>query len=47
MSAVLINLKTPFLSNLFISLHQDSVNDGKVYLKVVILGFIKLFLLLF
>ena len=47
MSAVLINLKTLFLNNPFISLYQDFVNNGEVYLEVIILGFIKLSLLLF
>ncbi len=39
-SIILINLKIPFLSKLFISLYQDFVNSGVVYLEVVVLGFV-------
>ena len=42
---ILINLKTPFLSKPFISLYWDSINGGKVYLEVIILGFIRLSLI--
>ncbi len=37
---MLMNLKTLFLSKPFISLCQDSVNGGEVYLGVVISGFV-------
>ena len=40
-----MNLKTPFLSKPFISLYQDSVNGGIVYLEVVILGFVGVLLI--
>jgi len=43
--AILINLKTPFLSKLFISLRYNSVNNGKVHLKAIVLGFIRLLLI--
>src|ERR1700733_8035389 len=39
-SAVLMNLKTPFLSRPFISLRRDSVNGGEVCLGIVISGFV-------
>jgi len=44
-SAVSMNLKTPFLSKPFISLCRDSVNDGEVHLRVIVLGFIGLLLI--
>jgi len=44
-STILINLKTPFLSKPFISLRRDSVNNGKVHLKAIVLGFIRLLLI--
>jgi len=40
-----VNLKTPFLSKPFISLRQDSINGGKVYLEVIVFGFIRLLLI--
>jgi len=44
-SAVLMNSKTPFLSKPFISLRRDSVNDGEVHSRVVVLGFVGLSLM--
>jgi hypothetical protein len=45
MSTVLMNLKIPFLSKLFISLYQDSVNGGEVYSEAAISGFVKVLLI--
>jgi len=44
-STILINLKTPFLSKLFISLRRDFVNNGEVHLRVIVLGFVRLLLI--
>ena len=44
-SAILVNLKTPFLSKPFISLHQDSINNSKVHLEVIVSGFVRLLLI--
>jgi len=43
--AVLMNLKTPFSSKPFISLHQDSVNGNVVYPEVIVLGFVGVLLM--
>src|SRR6266568_7921447 len=45
MFAILMNLKTLFLSKLFIFLCQDFVNNNGVYSGVVVLGFVGLSLI--
>ena len=40
-----MNLKTPFLSKPFIFLCCDFVNNSKVHLKAIVLGFIRLLLI--
>ena len=40
-----MNLKTPFSSKPFISLHQDSVNGNVVYPEVIVLGFVGVLLM--
>jgi hypothetical protein len=42
---MLMNLKTPFSSKPFISLYQDFINGGEVYLRIVMSGFVRVLLM--